>query len=114
MPEPDPNHALIEGWVMWRRASGIRASTITMQLSHLRRFANTCGLDTATPEQIITRLAPTRGGDIVLLHDGVAPNSIGRDPTATVRAIDPLLAMLRQRGLEPVAVPQLLERAMAS
>jgi peptidoglycan/xylan/chitin deacetylase (PgdA/CDA1 family) len=67
-----------------------------------------------TPEQIITRLAPTRGGDIVLLHDGVAPNSIGRDPTATVRAIDPLLAMLRQRGLEPVAVPQLLERAMAS
>ena len=66
-----------------------------------------------TADQIMKRLAPTRAGDIILLHDGIAPNSLGRDPTATVRVIEPLLAMLRERSLSAVTLDALLHRADA-
>jgi peptidoglycan-N-acetylglucosamine deacetylase len=55
-----------------------------------------------TVERILTRLVPpTKGGDILLLHDGVEPN-VKRNPQATVDAIRPLVKGLREKGIEPV------------
>jgi len=63
---------------------------------------------TTTPRQILQRLVPTaRGGDILSLHDGVSPQS-RRDPTATVRAIEPLILGLRERGLEVTRLDSLI------
>jgi peptidoglycan/xylan/chitin deacetylase (PgdA/CDA1 family) len=42
---------------------------------------------------LLTSLARTRPGDIILCHDG------GGDRSATVQAIDALIPLLRQRGL---------------
>jgi peptidoglycan/xylan/chitin deacetylase (PgdA/CDA1 family) len=61
-----------------------------------------------TPERIINRLVPhTVHGDVVLLHDGVEPGS-RRKQTATVKALKPLIQGLRDRGLSPVPLDQLL------
>jgi len=62
-----------------------------------------------TPAGIMKRLEPSAGGDIILMHDGVAHNNRGRDPTATVKALELMLQMLAQRGLNPVTVSELLD-----
>ena len=55
-----------------------------------------------TPDRIVRRLAPTAAaGDILLLHDGLEPNALRRDASATVAALRPLIDRLRARGLEP-------------
>ena len=55
-----------------------------------------------TPQRVVARLAPrARPGDILLLHDGISPQS-RRDPTVTVNALPALIQRLRNRGLEPV------------
>lgn len=54
-------------------------------------------------------LAAVRPGSIVCLHDGVPPGNTGvptRD--ATVAAVARLVPALRERGLEPVTVTELL------
>jgi peptidoglycan/xylan/chitin deacetylase (PgdA/CDA1 family) len=62
-----------------------------------------------TPQRILERLAPrTRGGDILLLHDGLEPHAFKRDPSATIAAITPLILRLRDRGLEPARLDELL------
>lgn len=58
-----------------------------------------------TADRIVHRLATTRPGDILVLHDGVEPN-LRRDPTPTVDAVKPLILALRQRGLEPARLDQ--------
>jgi peptidoglycan/xylan/chitin deacetylase (PgdA/CDA1 family) len=59
------------------------------------------------PQRILTRVIPrARGGDIIALHDGVSPQS-RRDPTVTVEAVRPLIAGLRDRGIEPVRLDEL-------
>ena len=59
--------------------------------------------------QIVNRLVPTStGGDILLLHDGVEPNSPRRDTRATEAAVRPLVAGLRDKGLEPQRLDALL------
>jgi chitin deacetylase len=60
-----------------------------------------------TSDRILARLLPRcRPGDIVLLHDGVSPQS-RRDPSVTVSALPALVRGLRQRGMEPVRLDQL-------
>ena len=55
-----------------------------------------------TPRRVVARLAPrARPGDILLLHDGISPQS-RRDPTVTVSALPALIQRLRNRGFEPV------------
>jgi len=82
---------------MMKAASGYRTITWT------RRAMD--GL-TTTPHKILARLIPaTRAGDIVVLHDGVGPQS-KRDPSVTVRAIEPLVKRLRDQGLEPVGLDE--------
>jgi peptidoglycan/xylan/chitin deacetylase (PgdA/CDA1 family) len=62
-----------------------------------------------SPQRIVSRLAPaSRPGDILLLHDGVEPNAARRDPAATVAALRPLIASLRDRGLEPRPLDEVL------
>jgi peptidoglycan/xylan/chitin deacetylase (PgdA/CDA1 family) len=58
-------------------------------------------------QRILDRVLPrTRAGDIVALHDGVSPQS-RRDPMVTVAALRPLIAGLRERGIEPVRLDDL-------
>jgi peptidoglycan/xylan/chitin deacetylase (PgdA/CDA1 family) len=86
-------------WLM--RAAGRRHQVITWT----RRAVD--GVST-TPQRILRRLVPgTQGGDILLLHDGVEPSS-RRDPSASLAAIEPLIHQLRDRGLAPVPLDQLL------
>jgi len=61
-----------------------------------------------TPRRILERLVPrTAKGDILLLHDGVEPNS-RRDPATTITALKPLILALRDRGLAPLPLDHLL------
>jgi peptidoglycan/xylan/chitin deacetylase (PgdA/CDA1 family) len=70
------------------------------------------GLDTradATAQSIMQRLAPpARAGDVVLLHDGIEPLAGTRDLSPTVSAVLPLVRALREKGLEPVRLDELL------
>jgi peptidoglycan/xylan/chitin deacetylase (PgdA/CDA1 family) len=62
-----------------------------------------------TPDRILNWLVPsTAPGDIILLHDGIEPNSPRRNPSATVAAIKPLIQRLRDRGLEPARLDSFL------
>ncbi|MDB5319165.1 MAG: putative hydrolase [Phycisphaerales bacterium] len=62
-----------------------------------------------TPERIVARLSDrTLPGDILLMHDGVEPN-LRRDPTASIAAVRPLILALRQRGLEPAPLDELIK-----
>jgi peptidoglycan/xylan/chitin deacetylase (PgdA/CDA1 family) len=85
------------------RAAGLSVITWT------RRAID--GIQAQTPEILDRLVAPSQPGEILLLHDGIDP-SITRwtDParTATIEAIRPLVNGLRQRGLEPQRLDQLL------
>jgi peptidoglycan/xylan/chitin deacetylase (PgdA/CDA1 family) len=62
-----------------------------------------------TPQRILSRLVgPTRAGDILILHDGIDPNLRRRDPAPTVAAVAPLIRALRDRGLEPAPLNELI------
>lgn len=63
-----------------------------------------------TAELILGRvLADARPGDIVCLHDGIAPNNLGTETrAATVAAVKELVPSLLDRGLRPVTVSELL------
>jgi peptidoglycan/xylan/chitin deacetylase (PgdA/CDA1 family) len=62
-----------------------------------------------TSDRILQRLVPyTRAGDVLLLHDGLEPQS-RRDPSPTVAAVRPLIVGLRNRGLEPVPLDSFLQ-----
>ena len=107
-----------------RQVIGVRPTTFRppmgIKTAHVARAAAAAGHTVVTwtrrafdgvrtsPEKIVARLGPTaEGGDILLLHDGVEPNAT-RDPTATVNAIRPLVQQLRDRGLEPRALGEML------
>jgi peptidoglycan/xylan/chitin deacetylase (PgdA/CDA1 family) len=62
-----------------------------------------------TPERIVARLSDrTAPGDILIMHDGIEPN-LQRDPAASVAAVRPLIHALRQRGLEPAPLDELIK-----
>jgi peptidoglycan/xylan/chitin deacetylase (PgdA/CDA1 family) len=98
---------------LFRPPMGVRQGHI---MSAARRHGHTVitwsrrGLDgiTTTADRIVHRLAPTtQPGDILILHDGVEPNQ-KRDPAPTVAAIRPLIQRLRDRGLEPARLDELI------
>jgi peptidoglycan/xylan/chitin deacetylase (PgdA/CDA1 family) len=63
---------------------------------------------TTTPERIVSRLVPaTRGGDILLLHDGIDPYH-KRDTRPTIDSLRPLIAGLRAKGLEVATLRETL------
>lgn len=62
---------------------------------------------TTTSDRILRHLLPhSRPGDILLLHDGVSPQS-ARDPSVTVEALPPLIRGLRGLGIKPVRLDEL-------
>ena len=67
------------------------------------------GVRSTTPETILSRIVPpTVGGDVLLLHDGTEPGRT-RDASATVACIAPLVRQLRDKGLEPAPLDELLQ-----
>jgi peptidoglycan/xylan/chitin deacetylase (PgdA/CDA1 family) len=67
------------------------------------------GVRVITPETILSRIVPhTVGGDVLLLHDGAEPGR-SRDASATVACIAPLVRQLRDKGLEPAPLDELLK-----
>jgi peptidoglycan-N-acetylglucosamine deacetylase len=57
-------------------------------------------------EQVLSAVGP---GDIVCLHDGIAPGNLGTETRApTVAAVAQLVPALLDRGLRPVTVSELL------
>lgn len=63
---------------------------------------------TTTPKRILDRLTTsTDAGDILLMHDGIEPHR-RRDTTYSVQAVRPLILALRQRGLEPAPLSNLI------
>ncbi|QOV91468.1 polysaccharide deacetylase family protein [Humisphaera borealis] len=63
-----------------------------------------------TSAAILDRLAePTLAGDILLLHDGIEPNSPGRDPQPTIDALPILISRLKDRGLRMQRLDELLQ-----
>jgi peptidoglycan/xylan/chitin deacetylase (PgdA/CDA1 family) len=97
---------------LFRPPMGVRTWHVTIAA---RRYGHTIvtwsrramdGLPT-TAERIVNRLtAPTRAGDILILHDGVEPH-MRRDPSASVAAVGPVIETLRARGLEPRSLEEL-------
>jgi peptidoglycan/xylan/chitin deacetylase (PgdA/CDA1 family) len=63
-----------------------------------------------SPEEIVERvLSAVQPGDIVCMHDGIAPGNTGTDSrAATVEAVRRLVPALLARGLRPVTVSELL------
>lgn len=101
---------------LFRPPLGVRTGHIARAL---RRTGHTLvtwsrrGLDglATTSDKIVARLAGrTRAGDILVLHDGIDPN-LRRDPSATIAAVKPLILALRQRGLAPASLDQLISVA---
>jgi peptidoglycan/xylan/chitin deacetylase (PgdA/CDA1 family) len=62
-----------------------------------------------TPRRILDRLLNNvQAGDILLLHDGIEPHS-RRDPTPSVECVRPLIHALRDRGIQPVRLDDLIQ-----
>ncbi|MFN8112697.1 MAG: polysaccharide deacetylase family protein [Solirubrobacterales bacterium] len=54
---------------------------------------------------MLSWISPAIGaGAVVLMHDGIGPGARRSDPAATAALVPGLVALIRGRGLEPVAV----------
>jgi peptidoglycan/xylan/chitin deacetylase (PgdA/CDA1 family) len=97
---------------MFRPPMGIKTAHITRAarasghtvVTWTRRAFDGVG---TSPDRIVARLAPSEPGDILMLHDGVEPNA-RRDPAPTVAAVRPLVMRLRENGLEPRRLDEML------
>jgi peptidoglycan/xylan/chitin deacetylase (PgdA/CDA1 family) len=87
------------------RAAGRGARTLVVL-----RSVDPADWSTDRPDEIVERVLAKAGpGDIVCLHDGVAPHNTGTDTReATAAAVAQLVPALLQRDLRPVTVSELL------
>jgi peptidoglycan/xylan/chitin deacetylase (PgdA/CDA1 family) len=65
------------------------------------------GLPT-TPQRMMRRFEHLADGDILLLHDGVEPNTRYADRSATIACVPMLIERLRRENLTPVRLDELL------
>jgi peptidoglycan/xylan/chitin deacetylase (PgdA/CDA1 family) len=99
---------------MFRPPMGIKTWHVTgaaRRAGHAVVTWNRRALDGVSTDaaQIVARLAPrATPGDVLLLHDGVEPNTPRRDTRATEAAVAPLVARLREKGLEPARLDAVL------
>ena len=56
----------------------------------------------ATPEMLAAVRDELRPGAVVLAHDGIGPGAEREDAAATAALVEPLVAAVREAGLEPV------------
>jgi len=87
-----------------RAASGGRAELVVL------RSVDPADWSADSPDEIVERvLAAVQPGDIVCLHDGIAPGNRGTETrAATAAAVARLVPELIERGLPPVTVSELL------
>lgn len=99
--------------LMFRPPMGIRTP---INCGAVRRSGHACvmwsrramdGVATTTDRILQRLLNGATDGDVLLLHDGREPAS-KRDPTPTVRAVERLVNTMRERGLSPVPLDELL------
>ena len=112
------NRAIFDAAGVWPRLfrppMGIRTPVIASSARRAKMLTVTWsrrafdGVKTTAP-QVFHRLIPPRAGDVLMLHDGVEPNSPGRDPAATVAAVLPVLLGLRHHGVFCVRLDRLLD-----
>jgi peptidoglycan/xylan/chitin deacetylase (PgdA/CDA1 family) len=88
----------------WHTFHAIRQTRHTM-ITWSRRGID--GLPT-TPQRIMRRFENIQGGEIVLLHDGVEPNTSYADRSATIAVVPMLLEQLQRENLTPVRLDDLL------
>lgn len=88
----------------WHTFNAIRRTGHTM-ITWSRRGVD--GLPT-TPQRIMRRFESVQGGEILLLHDGVEPNTPYDDRSATIAVVPMLLEQLRRENLTAVRLDDLL------
>jgi peptidoglycan/xylan/chitin deacetylase (PgdA/CDA1 family) len=88
----------------WHTFSAMRETGHAM-ITWSRRAID--GLPT-TPQRVMRRFQAIADGEILLLHDGVEPNSPYADRAATIAVVPMLLEKLRQENLTPVRLDELL------
>lgn len=94
------------GMKTWHVTDAARRAGHTVVTWNRRAMDALAGTDAA---RIVSRLVPSsRPGDVLLLHDGLEPNALRRNTGATETAVRPLVAGLREKGLEPERLDVLL------
>src|SRR5206468_3004908 len=63
---------------------------------------------TTTTDAILAKLTPAKRGEILLLHDGLEPHGTPRDLQVTCNALTPLIKRLRERGIEPTRLDEMV------
>lgn len=97
------------GFKSWRMTAAAKTSGVRMVAWSLRAMD---GVPT-THDAILHRILPrAQAGDIIALHDGHEPH-IKRDPAATVAALPSIIRGLRDKGLEPVLLSELVNPGAA-
>jgi len=89
----------------WHITAAARRTGLTLVTWSRRAWD---GLAT-TPQRILERFSRVTAGEILLMHDGVEPHAPHRDRQATIAAIAPLIASLRDKGLKPMRLDELLQ-----
>jgi peptidoglycan/xylan/chitin deacetylase (PgdA/CDA1 family) len=90
----------------WPTCGAARRAGHSMVMWSRRAFDGKSG----NTRRILERLVPnTCAGDILMMHDGIEPN-YPRDPQPSVEAVRPLIRQLRDRGLVPGRLDQMLNR----
>jgi len=92
------------GMKTWHTFDAMRTSGHTL-VNWSRRAID--GLPTTT-QRIMQRFEKISGGEILLLHDGVEPNTSYAERSATIAVVPMLLEKLRRENLTPVRLDELL------
>ena len=92
------------GMKTWHTFDAMRTTGHTL-INWSRRAID--GLPT-TPQRIMRRFENIGDGEILLLHDGVEPNTSYADRSATIAVVPKLLEQLRRENLKPVRLDELL------
>ncbi|MGI8731294.1 MAG: polysaccharide deacetylase family protein [Solirubrobacteraceae bacterium] len=86
------------------RAAGRNARLVVLRSVDPADWSSDCAAEIV--ERVLVAVGP---GDIVCLHDGIAPRNNGTDSRRpTVEAVAQLVPALLERGLRPVTVSELL------
>jgi peptidoglycan/xylan/chitin deacetylase (PgdA/CDA1 family) len=103
---------------LWRTPHGVVAA-VTHELARRHAMelvgwsADTVDWqDGQTPEAMLARVEPDlTDGAVILMHDAVGPGAPRPDPAPTVALVEPLVAAIRARGLEPGLIPRQREKS---